>query len=269
MSIQFSVFTKPWHLPIPELGAFVRELGFDAIELPVRPGYQVDPERIGSDLMPAARQLGACGIRIASIAGTADERTIAACAEARVPLIRVMVQIPPECGYLEQVARVQRQFDQLLHQLDSSGVRLGVQNHSDRFVSNASGLRHFLEPFDPRHVCAVWDPAHCALDGELPELAIDIVWSQLGMVNLKNVFWQRTNGPEAELARYEHYWTSGRQGLCSWPTVVRLLRERGYEGVVCLPAEYTDDSAVDRLIAADLSFARSLFESEQTAQARI
>jgi sugar phosphate isomerase/epimerase len=259
MSIVFSVFTKPWKMPIPELGAFVNRLGFDGIELPVRPGFQVEPERICQDLPVAIRQLAEHDVRVTSIAGSADERTIAACAEAGVPLIRVMVQIPPDRGYLEHEACVRREFEGLIPHLDRGGVRLGVQNHSDRFVANAMGLRHFLERFDPRHVCAVWDPAHCALDGELPELAIDIVWSHLGMVNLKNVFWRRTNGPEAELAQYEHYWTSGRQGLCSWPTVTALLCQRGYHGVVCLPAEYSDEESVDRLVAADLTFARSLF----------
>ena len=262
MSIQFSVFTKPWRKPIPELGRFVRELGFDGIELPVRPGYQVEPERVSQDLLPAARRLAACNVRIASIAGSADERTIAACAEAGVPIIRVMVPIPPERGYREEEAQVQRQFERLIPHLDRCGVKLGVQNHSGQFICNASGLRHLLEPFDPRYVCAVWDPAHCALDGEIPELAIDIVWPHLGMVNLKNVFWQRISGPEADLARYEPYWTSGRQGLCSWPTVIELLQQRAYAGVVCLPAEYTDESSVDRLIAADLAFARSLFGAD-------
>lgn len=34
---------------------------------------------------------------------------------------------------------------------------------------------------------------------------------------------------------------------------------RGYAGVVCLPAEYTDEAAVDRLIAEDIVFAKTLF----------
>jgi sugar phosphate isomerase/epimerase len=263
MPIQFSVFTKPWRMPIPELATFVSGLGFDAIELPVRPGYPVEPQRVDQDLVPAVRQMEACGVRVTSIASPPDERAIAACAGAGVPLIRVMVQIPPDAEYLEHTTCIQREFSKLVPMLERYDVRLGVQNHSDRFIANASGLRTFLEPFDPRHVCAVWDPAHCALDGELPELAINILWRHLGMVNLKNVFWRRTNGPEAQVAHYEHYWTSGRQGLCSWPTVVGLLAERGYDGVVCLTAEYSDEAATDRLIAADLAFARSLFTSDQ------
>ena len=54
--IKYSVFTKPWkELTVPELGKLVHELGFDGIEFPVRPGYQVEPENILRDLAPAAR----------------------------------------------------------------------------------------------------------------------------------------------------------------------------------------------------------------------
>ncbi len=256
--ITFSVFTKPWKMPIPELGAFVRSLGFDAIELPVRPGYPVEPANVAQGLPVAVRQLADHGIQIASIAGPTDEATIAACAEAGVPIIRVMVPIGDD-GYLATIARVQREYDALLPLLERYQVRVGVQNHCDRFVCHALGLRHLIERYDPRYIGAVWDAAHNALQGEEPELAIELVWSHLCMVNLKNAFWRRTTGPEAEDVTWRPYWTSGRQGLASWPRVVAELKRRGYSGVVCLTAEYSDERAVNRLIVEDLAYARALW----------
>jgi len=44
----------------------------------------------------------------------------------------------------------------------------------------------------------------------------------------------------------------------AWPRVVTELKRRGYAGDYCLPAEYHDEPAVDRLVAEDLLFARSL-----------
>jgi sugar phosphate isomerase/epimerase len=260
-SILFSVFTKPWKMPLPELGEWVASLGFDGIELPVRPGYQVEPEQV-NELPRAAQELGRFGVRILSVAGPTDQATIAACAEAGVPVIRTMVRIGPE-GYLAAEARTQREYDALLPLLEKYGVTIGVQNHCDRFVSNAMGLRHLLQPYDPKYVGAVWDAAHNALNGEEPDLALDIIWSHLCMVNLKNAYWRRVNGPEAEYAKWEHYWTSGRLGLASWPRVASELQRRGYQGVVCLTAEYSDEASVDRLIAQDVAFAKSLFGGGQ------
>ncbi|MFB3881072.1 MAG: sugar phosphate isomerase/epimerase family protein [Armatimonadota bacterium] len=255
----FSVFTKPWPtMALPELGKFVKGLGFDAVELPVRPGFQVLPENVARDLPKAAKQLADCGVTIASVAGPTDEQTIAACAEAGVPTIRVMVNVR-KAGYLATEAKAKAEYQALVPLLDRYHVQIGVQNHCDDFIANAAGLLHLMEGFDPKHVAAVYDAAHCALNGEDPELAIDIIWSHLCMVNLKNAIWRRTNGPEAEIAKWEIYWTTGRQGLSPWSRVAAELKRRNWRGVLCLTAEYSDEPAVERLIAEDIAFAKSLF----------
>lgn len=257
-SIHYSVFTKAWRISLTELSQRVKGWGFDGIELPVRPGYQVPPETVGRDLPRAVRLLADEGLKIFSIAGPTDEATLAACAEAGVSVIRIMAPIGEE-GYLESEARYQREFDALLPLLEKYGVMIGVQNHLDRFVSNASGLRHLIEKYDRRLIGAVWDAAHNALNGEDPELAIDIIWSHLCMVNLKNAYWRMTNGPEAEQATWRPWFTSGRQGLANWGRVAEELKRRSYQGVVCLTAEYSDETQVDRLIGPDLAYAKSLF----------
>ncbi len=69
-----------------------------------------------------------------------------------------------------------------------------------------------------------------------------------------------TSGPKAEVAEWETYWTSGRQGRADWRRVAAKLKRMNYTGPICLTAEYSDPAAVDRLIAEDLAYARSLFE---------
>ncbi len=278
-AMKLTVFTKPWKTPLPELAAYVTKLGFDGIELPVRPGFQVEPDAVSRGLPQAARIMADHGLTIASIAGPTNESTIAACAEAGVPLIRILVEIPQGSSYLDHEARMQREFDALVPLLDRYGVAVGIQNECGRYVANAMGIRHLIERYDSKHLGAILDPAHCALNGEIPELALDIAWSYLHMVNLKNVRWRQTSGeaeaaprglsrlfsgkqsgvPAASVATWEPYWTTGRQGLVSWETVARELKGRGYTGAVCLTAEYSDEAAVDRLIAEDISYARSLF----------
>jgi sugar phosphate isomerase/epimerase len=258
-NVTFSVFTKPWKMPLPQLAPFVKKLGFDGIELPVRPGFQVEPENVARGLPEAARILADYGLTIQSVAGPTDEATIAACGELGIPIIRICVGIPDDASYLDYETQLRQEYDALVPLLDQYGVTLGIQNHYGRGIAHAMGIRHLIERYDPKHIGAVLDPAHCGLNGEIPALALDIVWSHLRMVNLKNAFWRRTNGPEAEVAAYEPYWTSGRQGLSPWTEVVTELRSRGYSGAICLPAEYSDEHAVNRLIAEDIVYARSLF----------
>lgn len=270
--ITWSVFTKPWRdLALPKLGALVREMGYQAVELPVRPGYQVLPENVARDLPPAARILAEEGVAIASVAGPADEVTIAACAEAGVPVLRVMAQVAPGRPYQKEEARLRHEYDALLPLLEQHGVTLGVQNHLGDFIGNAVALDRLLAPYPPggpgAPIAAVWDAAHEALCGVHPEHALDIIWPRLCLVNLKNAFWQRTNGPEAEQAAWRSYWTSGRHGLADWRRVLAELVRRRYQGVVCITAEYSDHDAVaggvKQLARNDLAYARTLLQEVQ------
>ena len=258
--ITFTVFTKPWKLELAELAAYVKSLGFDGVELPVRPGYSVTPENVTTELPQAVKVLGEQGLKIASIAGPTDEKTFAACQEAGVPVIRICVGMREGEGYMAGEARLRREYEQMLPLLEKYGVTLGLQNHSgNRDVSSAMGLRHLMEGLPPKQIGAVWDAGHNGLEGEAPESAIDIIWPHLRMVNLKSAYWRVQSSPDAPQPTWKPYWTLGEVGRANWPRVVAELQKREYSGVVCLTAEYTDEDQVDRNIAHDIAYARSLF----------
>jgi sugar phosphate isomerase/epimerase len=266
MSISYTVFTKPWkNKSLPELAKFVSDLGFDGVELPVRPGYQVQPENVTKGLPEAARIFADHGVRIGTLAGPTDEVTIAACAEAGVPIIRVCESIDMKLGYMATEQKLRSGYDALLPLLKKHGVAIGVQNHCDFCVNNSMGILHLIEGYDPRQICAVLDQAHNGLNGEPPELAIDIVWSHLRVVNLKSACWVRTNGPEAEEAEWKTHWTSGRHGLAYWTRTIRELKKRSFSGDICLTAEYSDESRVDALIAEDINYSKQLFDTVEAS----
>lgn len=256
----FTLFTKPWPTKsLPELAVFVRDLGFEGIELPVRPGFQVPPDAVGKGLPAASRLFANQGLKIGSIAGPTDERTMAACAEARIPVIRVMAPIPQSVNYLTAIEDYQRQWDTLVPLAQKYGVAVGIQNHNGRFLANAMQLRHAIGKYHPDQVCAIWDPAHNGLEGEQVDLALDTVWSHLRIVNFKSAFWRRTSLPDAEEAQWNVCWTTGRNGRASWRWTAAELRKRGFSGDICFSAEYSDAASVDSLIREDIRFARSLF----------
>lgn len=211
------------------------------------------------DLPQVVRVLADHGLHIMSVAAPTDEATIAACSESGIPLIRICLEIPPGVNYLEYENQTRKAWDSLLPLLERYRVALGIQNHCDRQVSNAMGLRSLLKDYNPAHIGAVWDAAHNALNGEDLSLGLDIIESSLRMINLKNAYWKRMNGPEAEYAKWRPYWTTGSQGLASWPLVASEIKRRQWSGPVCLTAEYHDEESVDRLIAQDITLAKQLF----------
>jgi len=253
--VGFTVFTKPWpEMRLPELGRHVRALGFDGVELPVRPGFQVQPENVARDLRSATRVLADCGVKIGSVAGPTDEATIAACGAAGVPIIRICVPVGPGKGYLDTEKDTRKRLDELVGPLERHGVTIGIQNHSGRQISSAAGLRRLVENYDPAHVAAVLDFGHSGLAGEPPDLAIDAVWSHLCLVNLKSAYWLRS-----EDGGWQGYWVGGREGMADWAGAAAELRRRNYRGDVCLTAQYSETGSLERLVADDIDFAKSLF----------
>ncbi len=263
---ELALFVKPWKtLTLPQLAAHVKALGFDLIELPVRPGFPVEPEHIERDLPAAVKLLADEGVRVLNITATNaldDERLYSACAAAGIGMNRVMFH-QGERDYWAAEAEARRQLDAALPLCERYGMQIGVQNHSRRFVPvNEMGAWQLLKDYEPRYVAAVWDPAHNALEGMDSDAALDILAPHLSVVNLKNAYWRRLSGPEAPTAEWQIYWTSGAQGRASWPRVIDKLRAIGYEGPLCFSAEYSDEARVDELIVADLAFARGLLAAD-------
>ena len=258
-----AVFAKPWKsLPLPQLAAHIKSLGFDWIELPVRAGFPVEPQNIERDLPAAVKLLADHGIGVLNVTADVpldDERLYSACAAAGVSHEPRHVPAARALDYWAAEAKARRKLDAALPFCERYGVQIGVQNHSGRFVPvNEMGMFQLLKDYDRRYVAAVWDPAHNALEGIDSDAALDIVAPYLCVVNLKNAYWRRMSGPEAAAAEWSIYWTSGAQGRASWSKVIAKLKAIDYRGPICFSAEYSDEDRVDELIVQDLAFARGL-----------
>lgn len=261
---RYTLFTKPWpDLSLDELGVLVTRMGFDGVELPVRPGYQVEPDNAAKKLPAGVETLKGHGVDVASVAGPPTEAMIRACGDAGVSILRIMLPIPKEMDYLSCIDQARREWEALLPVLEASGVTLGIQNHKGRFLTHAMHLHHALLGYDPKHIGAVWDPAHNTFAGEEPELALDVVWPCLCLVNLKNGLWERGGADDLGVTQWKTRWVAGHEGICNWPRVTRELKRRGYAGDICLSAEYSGQNpkAIEKLAAEDLVLAKRCFAS--------
>ena len=239
---KFTVFTKPWKNDTLEaLADRVAGLGFQGIELPVRDGFQVNPDNFRAALPKAVSVLGQKNISIESIAGAIETDLVKAMGHSGVKILRIMLGADPKKNYLKQEETYYKTVSELLPVLESSGVRLGVQNHCGNFLgSSSAGLMRFVGRFPKTLVGAVLDLAHCAVAGEIPEFALDIAASHLVMVNIKNGRWQRINAESENEAIGKIIWTSGCDGTLSWKLAAEELRRRNYGVPICFTAEYSD-----------------------------
>ncbi len=237
-----TVFTKPWKaLSAKRLANRIAALGFDGIELPIREGFQVEPGNIDSKLAETAQAFEREGLKIFSVAGDLDEKTVRSCGDAGIPILRTMLKIESGRSYRENVEAFRSVCASLSRALSESRVRVGLQNHCDAFVSSSIGLMHAIEPLPPDQVSAVLDLGHTGLEGEREEIAIDIAWDRLAMINLKNAI-RYPDGKDPDGAvRWNRTWVPGKEGFTSWKKAIDELRKRGFQAPICLTAEYKDE----------------------------
>jgi sugar phosphate isomerase/epimerase len=252
--IALTVFTKPWTDPLEQLADKVAGLELDGVELPIRPGYQVQPENVTTSLPLAVRILKSRGLETRSAAAPLEPAIIRACGDAGIPIVRSMVGIElGKASYVETIAAHRRLWDSLIPILDDAKVTIGIQNHSGNNVGSAIGLYHLIEKYEPRHVCAILDMAHAAIAGEPTELAIDLLWPRMrGLINFKAAFRDRVNGPEEVEAEYRTHWTTAAHAAYSWSALVAELIKRRFKGTFCLPAEYTDPAGAPQRMGDDV-----------------
>ena len=261
--MKFSVFTKPWKtMPVDELCKKVAGWGYNGVEFPLRPGYQVEPENAEKGLPALANTMAGYGLSIMSVASSTEENIFAGCQAAGVPIIRIMAPVDLQKGYLKCEKELQGYLDGLLPLCEKYQVKVGVQNHQGAMVFSTMELKRLLEPFDPRFIGGVWDAGHSGLAGEIADKALDIIWDKLILVNLKNGYWKPKTGPEAEKMNWIPYYTLGRYGMASYPEIIAYLKKRDYSGDICLPVEYTDETMVDRLAGVELAYVKGIWEGK-------
>ena len=276
MSIQFSLFTKPWKKEtLEEIGTLAADMGFDAVEYPFRDGFQVEPADGTQGIVKLVKTLAEFNIKVASLAAgidvhTADgkgetaginETVFAGCGEAGIPVIRICQSFNRDLGFHENIDALRRKYDSILPYCEKYGVTLGIQMHYGAAdITGSWDTYILLKDYNPKHIAAVWDAGHAGLAGESPRYGLDCLWNRLCMVNFKAAYWYRIN-PEAlaEEAKWGVNWVTGRNGMCSWKEAAEILKERGYEGTVCLPAEYSDEKNTEKYTREDIVYLKTLF----------
>ena len=283
MGVKISVFTKPWKSAgLDELGELIRDMGFEAVEFPLRDGFQAEPAEGRAGIVRLARTLEKHGVSVTSLAAGIDvrvsdgkgevagvnETVFAGCGEAGIPVIRICQSLNRDLGFHENIDALKRKYDAVLPFCRKHGVTLGVQMHyGSADISCSWDSYILLKEYDPKYIAAVWDAGHSGLAGESPRYSLDCLWDHLCMVNFKAAHWYRKNPEDgrspaeatAEEAEWDVLWVSGRNGMCGWREAAGYLKSRGYAGTVCLPAEYSDEANAEKLVREDLKYLRGLF----------
>jgi len=247
--MQLVMFTKMLaKLDVTQLGETIKGLGFDGMDLAIRPGHPVNPENVETALPEAIKVWSDMGLVVGMVTSDTSlidpttseaDRIFAACGRAGVKYIKLgYYQWQPGEDYQARVKEIRDALDGFAELGAKHDVLPCYHTHSGRFYGvNASALMHLLDGMDPSRIGAYLDAGHLMLDGEPFTMAVAIVEPYLKLVAVKDPI----------------YVDGGRQlvplgeGLVDWVGVCRDLRAAHFDGPVTLHSEY--DLDVDPLVA--------------------
>jgi len=237
------LFSK--HLPDlhwKDLGPVVKSAGFDGVDLTVRPGGHVLPERAGDELEPAVQALRAADLQVPMLTTallSADEPTAEAilsrAGKLKVPFIKpgyYKYQLQDVRAELESV---RQQLSQLVEMAGRYGVQVGFHNHAGYIGAPVWDVASIIENLNPRWVGYYYDIRHAVVEGGGIgwKVSTQLVSPRLKMIAVKDFYWDKIPGKG-----WQQINCPLGQGMVDWPGFCAMLAEAGFQGPVSVHLEY-------------------------------
>ena len=270
----FCLFSK--HLPDlkwPDVGRAVKDAGFEGVDLTVRTGGHVLPERAADDLPRAIEAITAQGVKVPMIT---TELTSAAAPSAK-PILQAAARNGVrffKTGYWRysasadvraQVAATGEALAGLAALARDCGIEMGFHNHAAYIGAAIWDIAPAMDKLESRWAGYYFDPRHAVAEGGggAWKAATHLVIPRLKMVALKDCLWQK--GPKG--------WTIENcplgDGMVDWAWFSNVLRESHFTGPISVHLEYdipgsTPEERTRRTLDAakrDLGFARRMLKA--------
>jgi L-ribulose-5-phosphate 3-epimerase len=197
-----AVFSKPvqW-LPFAEVGPTLAGAGFQAVDLTVRPGGHVLPERVEEDLPRAVETLRRSGLSVPMITTAitdADDplarRVLAAARTVGVSHYRMGYWSFPASGDPLQALRDLKPRAAALAALNREiGIHGGYQNHAGTRVGGSVwDIGMLLEGIDPNGLGVQYDICHAVTEGgESWPMTLRMIAPHIDTIAVKDFHWAR------------------------------------------------------------------------------
>jgi sugar phosphate isomerase/epimerase len=236
------LFSK--HLPGLDargLGRAVKSLGFAGVDLTVRPGGHVDPERAAADLPRFLETVRGEGVQVPMIT--------TALVSASEPTARPILETAGRHGvayfkpgyYRYEFADTRKELERAavalggLAELSAQcGVVLGFHNHAGYVGGPVWDVVPILDGLDPRWTGYYFDVRHAVVEGGDGgwRSALNAVATRLKMIAVKDFFWEK--GPKGWQQRN----CPLGEGMVDWKAFYAAIARSAFRGPVSLHLEY-------------------------------
>jgi sugar phosphate isomerase/epimerase len=268
-------------LPLPDAARAISRLGFDGVDLTVRPGGTIAPESVRQALPEAARVMHDWGLTIplatTSIVSSTDPHardifeSTAALGIQEIKLGYVPVK---EFGTFQATLEsFKRELDGLEKLARAAGVRINLHLHSGAYLTSlAAAVWWLIKDTDPAVVGAYVDPGHMFVEGGRDgwRLGLDLLHSRIALVAIKDLIFEQIPDERLGKPRWQTRIVPLDRGAVPWPEVFDILKQSNFDGWISVHSEYQGthswrDLKVEEVIdqtAADLAYLRKVLSPQ-------
>lgn len=204
-AFKISIFSKNLHwLDYRAMADVVAELGFDGVDLTVRPDGHVSPEKVVEDLPRAVEALKKRGVNVYMITtaiNKADdpftEPILKTAGSLGIPYYRMgWITYNEKVSLEENLKELQGRLSKLAALNTKYNIHGGYQNHSGaNFGSPVWDLWMILKDLDPRWIGSQYDLLHATVEGANSwPLGFKLLRSHVKTIDIKDFRWAKTNG---------------------------------------------------------------------------
>lgn len=225
-----------------EMAEVAREIGFDGIDLTVRPKGHVLPERVEYDLPKAVEAIRRAGLSpdmmttaVESADNATDRKVLETASKLGIEYYRMnWYAYPKDKSIPEAVV----QFQETIRNLSLLNKKLGVvgayQNHSGlRAGASIWELWDMVQKADKDHMGVQYDIRHAVVEGGLSwQNGLKLIRPDIKILAIKDFVWTKKNGT------YVVENVPLGEGMVDFKTYFRLLREFEVDVPVSLHFEY-------------------------------
>lgn len=262
---QLCFFSK--HLPrmnARDLSRTLKGMGFDGVDLTVRPGGHVDPKRVASDLPLFVDAIRHEGLHVPMIttellsdADPVAQPTLETAARLKIPFYKAGYYRYKFVDVRKELEAAGQQLSGLADLSRRHGMRVGYHNHAGYIGGPVWDFAPFIERLDASTVGYYFDVRHAVVEGGDGgwRTAFDLAAPRLSMISLKDFFWEKRGG-----AWQQHDCPIG-EGMVDWKRYFTMLAKARFHGPVSLHIEYDIEGETpaaqekNTLIAAERDFA--------------
>lgn len=237
------VFSKglQW-LSITDMAKAAKQMGFDGIDLTVRPQGIVLPDKVEDDLPRALDIIRSAGMEVSMITTAitspddkTTERILKTGSRWGIKYYRMgYIDYDKGMGREENIKQFNNNFRQLQSLNKTYGIHGDYQNHAgDKLGSAVIDLYLAMQNIDPRWVGCQYDIRHATVEGANSwMIGFDLLKNHIATINLKDFIWLNT--PKG--------WVTENvplgQGMVNFSKYFDRLSSIAYKGPLCIHYEY-------------------------------